>query len=54
MCCQMYGPWSGHGGNVLFGDGHVTFIPDTIDLNTWAALSSMKAGDIPGSYDGDN
>ncbi len=54
MCCQMYGPWSGRGGNVLFGDGHVTFISATIDLNTWAALSSMKAGDIPGPYDGDN
>jgi prepilin-type N-terminal cleavage/methylation domain-containing protein/prepilin-type processing-associated H-X9-DG protein len=53
MCCQMFGPWSSSGGNVLFGDGHVTFIPDTIDLNTWAALGSMKAGDIPGPYDGD-
>ena len=44
--------FSARGGNVLFGDGHVTFIPATIDLNTWAALSSMKAADNPGPYDG--
>ena len=48
----MFGPWSSPGGNVLFGDGHATFISAYIDLNTWAALSSMKAGDIPGPYDG--
>ena len=54
MCCQMFGPWSNRGGNVLFGDGHVTFVSATIDLNTWAALSSMKAGDSPGTYDDNN
>ncbi len=52
-CDQMYGPWSACGGNVLFGDGHVAFIPATIDLNTWWALSTMKAGDRPGPIDGD-
>jgi prepilin-type N-terminal cleavage/methylation domain-containing protein/prepilin-type processing-associated H-X9-DG protein len=46
--CQMYAPWQG--GNVLFGDGSVRFIPTTINLNTWAALSSMNLGDIPGDY----
>jgi prepilin-type N-terminal cleavage/methylation domain-containing protein/prepilin-type processing-associated H-X9-DG protein len=48
--CQMYGPWAGGGGNVLFGDGSVRFIPTRIALNTWAALSSMNLGDIPGDF----
>jgi prepilin-type N-terminal cleavage/methylation domain-containing protein/prepilin-type processing-associated H-X9-DG protein len=47
---QMYGPWSVKGGNVLFGDGHVTFIPSTINLNTWTALSTMSMGDVPGDF----
>jgi prepilin-type N-terminal cleavage/methylation domain-containing protein/prepilin-type processing-associated H-X9-DG protein len=47
--CQMYAPWAG-GGQVLFGDGHVQFIPTSINLNTWAALSSMNLGDVPGDY----
>jgi len=47
--CQMYAPWVG-GGQVLFGDGHVQFISTSINLNTWAALSSMNAGDLPGDY----
>lgn len=42
--CQMYAPW--HGGNVLFGDGSVRFIPTTINLDTWAALCSRNGGDI--------
>jgi prepilin-type processing-associated H-X9-DG protein len=46
--CQMYAPWGG--GQVLFGDGHVQFIPTRIDLNTWAALCSMAAGDVPGEH----
>ena len=53
-CDQMYGPWSTRGGNVLFGDGHVVFITASINLNTWAALSSMRLGDIPGPYGGEN
>lgn len=48
--CQMYGPWAGSGGNVLFGDGSVKFIPTSINLNTWAALSSMNLGDLPGEW----
>ena len=47
--CQMYAPWAG-GGQVLFGDGHVQFVPTSINLNTWAALSSMNAGDQPGDF----
>lgn len=46
--CQMYAPY--RGGNVLFGDGSVRFIPVTINLNTWAALSSMNLGDVPGDF----
>ena len=48
--CQMYAPWAGGGGQVLFGDGHVQFISTSINLNTWAALSSMNLGDVPGAY----
>jgi prepilin-type N-terminal cleavage/methylation domain-containing protein/prepilin-type processing-associated H-X9-DG protein len=46
--CQMYAPWQG--GNVLFGDGSVRFVPTSINLNTWAALSSINLGDIPGDF----
>ncbi|WP_439622158.1 DUF1559 family PulG-like putative transporter [Gemmata sp.] len=48
--CQMYGPWSAGGGNVLFGDGGVRFVPTRINLTTWAALSSMNMGDLPGEW----
>ena len=41
---------AGGGGQVLFGDGHVQFISTSINLNTWAALSSMNLGDVPGAY----
>jgi prepilin-type N-terminal cleavage/methylation domain-containing protein/prepilin-type processing-associated H-X9-DG protein len=47
--CQMYAPWSG-GGQVLFGDGHVQFIPTTINLDTWAALSSMNLGEVASDF----
>jgi len=46
--CQMYAPWGG--GLVLFGDGHAQFISVRINLNTWAALSSMNMGDIPDGF----
>ncbi|HMP80636.1 MAG TPA: DUF1559 domain-containing protein [Pirellulaceae bacterium] len=42
--CQMYSPWQG--GNVLFGDGSVRFIPVTIDLNIWAGLSTIAGGEV--------
>jgi len=46
--CQMYAPWPG--GNVLLGDGSVRFVSTSVNLNTWAALSSMNLGDLPGGY----
>jgi hypothetical protein len=46
--CQMYAPWQG--GNVLLGDGSVRFVPTSVNLNTWAALSSMNLGDLPGDF----
>lgn len=42
--CNMYGPWNG--GQVLMGDGSVRFIPSTINVLTFAALSSMKSGEV--------
>ncbi len=46
--CQMYAPW--HGGNVLLGDGSVRFVPTNVNLNTWAALSSVSGGEVVGDY----
>lgn len=34
------------GGNVLFGDGSVQFIPESIDLLVFAELSSMAEGEV--------
>lgn len=48
--CQMYAPWAGGGGYVLFGDGGVRFIATSVNLDTWAALCSMNRGDIPGDH----
>jgi prepilin-type processing-associated H-X9-DG protein len=31
--------------NTIFADGHVQFIPNNIDLNTWRALSTMNGGE---------
>ncbi len=36
------------GVNVVFGDGSVRFIADTIALNTWQALGSSQGGDLIG------
>jgi len=34
------------GVNTLFGDGHVTFISDSIDLATWQSLATIDDGDL--------
>jgi prepilin-type N-terminal cleavage/methylation domain-containing protein/prepilin-type processing-associated H-X9-DG protein len=41
-------PYSFHGGgaNLLFGDGHVQFVRESIPLPTLAALSTMNAGEV--------
>lgn len=46
--CQMYAPWPG--GNVLLGDGSVRFVSVSVNVDTWAALSSMNLGDMVGDY----
>jgi prepilin-type N-terminal cleavage/methylation domain-containing protein/prepilin-type processing-associated H-X9-DG protein len=58
--CQMYGSvpdtpgesalisarsYHSGGVNVAFGDGHVTFISDSIDLPTWRALGTRNGGE---------
>jgi prepilin-type N-terminal cleavage/methylation domain-containing protein/prepilin-type processing-associated H-X9-DG protein len=41
---------SNHSGgvNVLFGDGSVRFVAETVNLDTWRALGSMSGGEVPG------
>lgn len=41
-------PYSFHrsGANVVFADGHVTFVNDSVDLMVFAALSTRAAGEI--------
>jgi prepilin-type N-terminal cleavage/methylation domain-containing protein/prepilin-type processing-associated H-X9-DG protein len=38
------------GVNVLFGDGSVHFISDTVNLDTWRALATRAGGEMPGAY----
>lgn len=42
---QMYAEHPG-GGNVCMGDGSVQFISETVDLLTWAELSSIAEGEV--------
>ncbi len=46
---QMYSEHTG-GGNVCMGDGSVRFIADTINLITFAELSSMNEGEVIGDH----
>lgn len=46
---QMYSEHLG-GGNLVFGDGSVHFFADSISLITFAELSSMNEGEVPGEY----
>ena len=34
------------GVNVLFGDGHVAFYEDEVDLDTWQALATARGNEI--------
>jgi prepilin-type N-terminal cleavage/methylation domain-containing protein len=44
--CQMYAPWAGGGGYVLFGDGSTRYIATTIHLDTWAAMCTIQGGEV--------
>jgi prepilin-type N-terminal cleavage/methylation domain-containing protein len=46
---QMYSEHTG-GGNLTMGDGSVQFFSETIDLITFAELSSMNEGEVPGDW----
>ena len=46
---QMFSEHTG-GGNVTLGDGSVHFFADTIDLITFAELSSMGEGEVAGEW----
>lgn len=45
-------PSSAHesGVNVLFGDGSIHFISNSVDLATWRALGTRNGGEVLGSY----
>lgn len=38
------------GVNVTFGDGHVEFVSDSIDLATFRAMGTINAGDLPSGF----
>jgi prepilin-type processing-associated H-X9-DG protein len=42
----MYAPWAGGGGHVLMGDGSVRYVATTVNLDTWAAMSSCAMGEV--------
>jgi prepilin-type processing-associated H-X9-DG protein/prepilin-type N-terminal cleavage/methylation domain-containing protein len=37
------------GVNVLFGDGHVEFITDDVDIMVWRAIATVAGGEVPGA-----
>ena len=37
------------GVNLLFCDGHVTFVRDSVDLSLWGALSTRAGGEVVGA-----
>jgi prepilin-type processing-associated H-X9-DG protein/prepilin-type N-terminal cleavage/methylation domain-containing protein len=39
-----------NGVNVVFADGHVAFIPNSIDNNVWKALGTRNGGEVIGNY----
>lgn len=39
------------GVNVLFGDGAVRYIKDTINLSTWRAIGSRNGGEVVSASD---
>jgi prepilin-type processing-associated H-X9-DG protein len=38
------------GANILFVDGHIRFLPDTINLAVWRALGSRNGGEVLSGY----
>ena len=38
------------GVNVVFGDGSVHFVANSVDIATWQGLGSMNGGEVLGSY----
>jgi prepilin-type processing-associated H-X9-DG protein len=49
----LHPPRSFHPGgvNVLFGDGHLGFVLDSVNASVWTALGTYNAGDlVSGSF----
>lgn len=38
------------GAHTLFGDGKISFISDSVDLNTWRAIGTSRSNDTPGQF----
>jgi len=45
----MYSEHNG-GGNICFGDGSIHFFSDEISLISFAELSSINEGEVPGEF----
>jgi prepilin-type processing-associated H-X9-DG protein len=38
------------GVNILFGDGSVHFVTDSVDINTWRGMSTRAGGEVLGDF----
>ncbi len=44
-----FASWHSGGGQFLFGDGHVSFVSDRIEIDLYRSLSTIDGSEIPGT-----